>query len=1098
MNLDIGGRSQTAGPRNYINMFGDSEVQTTTGTVTDTLNGVPFTAEFRLSAGAVGTNPVIVYRGNTTSNNFIGVKTNENISSVMHSLYGEQVTLSLVSIDNPNVQFDGFTKLTTGNASSAERVEINGTVSATTTSTDLTKAPYNMPKTVVVKSVVRDDGTTQSSLDIGEIGLQFSGKDQEKGFVFQLKGGTTRAFVNQVKGDVEPIIKSHEDWYRAEPLVSQISAKMAAGQNGFAVITTEAYKNRLTKLDDYVAHKTGLGFKMHVVTEKDYDPQGNTTVGHPRGLAIRNWLHHNYQQLNLLYVMFIGNPDTYNGDVPMLRPRNIQSDYPYADCSGATWDLDGDGILGESADWGDGGIDGVADVYVGRMHIYGDDHRYASVRDMDILLQRSIDWDNEEGDLTWRHDVLFANVGNVGPKRFSMIRNGFVDPLGAHSKFIMGHWGDKYPTTGRVGGDAVVAEHNSHNYGILQYHGHGTPTSIVGTIATHHAERLKPEKPAGFGYAGGCTISKPEEPYNITWALVRFASMGYCGATQPISGLTGLGDGRQTWAYSAYLYNGYSNGEAFWERNSYACGQVKKIGSGTLKMNYYGDPSTVTIPHLNGRTMALSPNTLVEINHQYGQPDKAESFTYTIKNNGTGTADYTVTPNESWLTVVPAGFSLAPGESKTLSVSCPSMGSLPVGENRGSFKVTSTNAAIQIREIVANHYLANVISYASCESSKQFDDSTVTTGKFGNGTVIADVSMKNRVGEQNPCRQNFAVSAWVKLDKVADGTLIEKADAWEVNLAAGRFEFRVYQNLFEGADYMVTAGETPFRYPATAASTVAVTAGQWYHVVLSMDVEKHRISGWVDGVQVAQADLPYKELAIGDTGRYSVGFKKGKYTGVIDDVWLLRKNVVQADVDALASGGFATLKAPVMGTKIGTASTTLKWSGTTQAQSYNVYFGNSVEAVEKATTASVEYIGNTTSNSQAVTGSAGNNFWRIDMVTADGVNKGFVWNYKYDDGFTNAAPVFSEITIADWLVGSVDPVYDLKRFVTDADADAVLTFQLVSGPASEWLSLGEDGGIGSAFGPKSSDAGINTFKVKVTDQWGGSDTTTFTINVISE
>jgi hypothetical protein len=60
-----------------------------------------------------------------------------------------------------------------------------------------------------------------------------------------------------------------------------------------------------------------------VITEKDYDPQGETTVGQPRAWKIREWLHNNYESEKLLYVMFIGNPKPNYGDVPMFLCREI-------------------------------------------------------------------------------------------------------------------------------------------------------------------------------------------------------------------------------------------------------------------------------------------------------------------------------------------------------------------------------------------------------------------------------------------------------------------------------------------------------------------------------------------------------------------------------------------------------------------------------------------------------------------------------------------------------------------------------------------------------------------------------------------------------
>ncbi len=47
------------------------------------------------------------------------------------------------------------------------------------------------------------------------------------------------------------------------------------------------------------------------------------------------------------------------------------------------------------------------------------------------------------------------------------------------------------------------------------------------------------------------------------------------------------------------------------------------------------------------------------------------------------------------------------------------------------------------------------------------------------------------------------------------------------------------------------------------------------------------------------------------------------------------------------------------------------------------------------------------------------------------------------------------------------------------------------------LELNANGEMGTAFGPSAEDVGENTFTVKVTDQYGASDQTSFTLNVVN-
>ncbi len=179
LDIKIGGRAVDTGDRNYISMFGDAGSNSTTGTVTDNVGGETFTATFTLSVNSTsGTNPVIAYRGDTTSYNFIGVSTTEHASSEMSSTYGETVTIAFTSIDNPNVTFSGFTMLQTGMTDDVERAIINDNPAVAglnnlITGIDLTLAPYNTPTTLKVESAVMSDGGN-SSFDIAQLGLRFT------------------------------------------------------------------------------------------------------------------------------------------------------------------------------------------------------------------------------------------------------------------------------------------------------------------------------------------------------------------------------------------------------------------------------------------------------------------------------------------------------------------------------------------------------------------------------------------------------------------------------------------------------------------------------------------------------------------------------------------------------------------------------------------------------------------------------------------------------------------------------------------------------------------------------------------------------------
>lgn len=120
---------------------------------------------------------------------------------------------------------------------------------------------------------------------------------------------------------------------------------------GFCIITRNKYvENCYDAFQEFCAHKS-YKYECYIVTEDDYGIYGGTIQE-----QIRKWLQDNYIQLNLLWVLLVGNPDPAAEDVPMadLQARpiveySLKTHYYYADLTG-NWDLDGDGNLGEVVD----------------------------------------------------------------------------------------------------------------------------------------------------------------------------------------------------------------------------------------------------------------------------------------------------------------------------------------------------------------------------------------------------------------------------------------------------------------------------------------------------------------------------------------------------------------------------------------------------------------------------------------------------------------------------------------------------------------------------------------------------------------------------
>jgi hypothetical protein len=175
-------------------------------------------------------------------------------------------------------------------------------------------------------------------------------------------------------------------WWRTEFLEFIKREQQKEKKNGYAIITTNAIVDHSAVLSDFVINLRSRGFNVYTVTEKMY----GTDTGQKRAINIRKWLKANYQDLDIEYVLLIGNPDPDDpsdrsdsiGDIPMMMcwpdiyeadpdlDNPVPTDYFYADLTG-DWDADNDGFFGEYIH---DAVDFKPEVYVGRIPVYHEDY----------------------------------------------------------------------------------------------------------------------------------------------------------------------------------------------------------------------------------------------------------------------------------------------------------------------------------------------------------------------------------------------------------------------------------------------------------------------------------------------------------------------------------------------------------------------------------------------------------------------------------------------------------------------------------------------------------------------------------------------------
>ncbi len=390
------------------------------------------------------------------------------------------------------------------------------------------------------------------------------------------------------------------------------------------IITTNAIESNSSKLEAFVAAKREYGTTVWVVTEDDY----GTYSGSQRADRIRNWLKAKYSTYNVLYALLIGDPTpggTGVAAVPMKTclPKSESSSTPtdmyYSDLSG-DWDGDNDGIYGEWADYNTySDPDLHPELRVGRIPVYGKNYS-----DLDAILQKIMDYQHTEGDISWRDAVLLPmsysaddydgaplaeqlwddTLSSNGFSRYRMYQQG-SGPCSPNSIYISDQ---------ELRGNRVRDHWESNDYGIVCWWAHGSASSASvgyescwdGTLFnSSQCSDLDNDHPAVV-FQNSCTNGYPEYSGNLGYSLLFNGAVGTYSATRVSWFNPGVGygafDGSSTNSGIAYevtrrVAMDYALGTAlYYGKNTV----IDDIGSRDTRLmnqfdfNLYGDP-TVTL-----------------------------------------------------------------------------------------------------------------------------------------------------------------------------------------------------------------------------------------------------------------------------------------------------------------------------------------------------------------------------------------------------------------------------------------------------------------------------------------------------------------------
>jgi hypothetical protein len=410
---------------------------------------------------------------------------------------------------------------------------------------------------------------------------------------------------------------------------AQKAPPAAGAAPGYVIITTNAIVAGSGKLSSFIAHKQSLGYSVQVVTENDFNGLTGQAPNH-RAEKIRQWLKSNYISNDIKYALLIGNPTPYEngeGDIPMKMcwPRRGASDgyqesptdYFYADLTG-NWDRNANQYYGEWADYtASGGVDLAADVYVGRIPVYGTN--YAA---LDSILQKTMNYETSSS-AGWRKSALlpmsWSDSSTDGAYLSEQMRNDYLSSKGyscwrmyQHGRSGSCTLNSRFSSEENLSGGSVVPNRwAGSDFGIVAWWGHGNSQgTYVGygscndgsLMLSSDAPRLDDAHPS-HTYQCSCENGYPEDSNNLQYAILKNGGITTTAATRVSwyykrqqSFATSPSNAGMGYEYVKRLVQGQAAGDSLYAMKS--SGVSSPSGYPEILMNFYdfcldGDPSLV-------------------------------------------------------------------------------------------------------------------------------------------------------------------------------------------------------------------------------------------------------------------------------------------------------------------------------------------------------------------------------------------------------------------------------------------------------------------------------------------------------------------------
>ncbi|MBN1359533.1 MAG: hypothetical protein JW993_03025 [Sedimentisphaerales bacterium] len=244
----------------------------------------------------------------------------------------------------------------------------------------------------------------------------------------------------------------------------------------------------------------------------------------------------------------------------------------------------------------------------------------------------------------------------------------------------------------------------------------------------------------------------------------------------------------------------------------------------------------------------------------------------------------------------------------------------------------------------------------------------------------------------------MTVAAWINVTAFDEW--------WQAIVTKGDRAWRLQRNeATDTLEFACTNVNVPGNSTGSLFGTKPITLQEWHHVAGVYDGASMYlyIDGALDVSRNAQGSIRISSQPVMIGNNSNATYRL--WNGLIDDVRLYSQALTPSEIRELAQGELllASNPRPADGAVVHVGDVaSLRWSGADTAVGHDVYFGTDAARVADALIGCPEYMGRQFLSEfpfGAYTLSAGDYFWRVDEVAADGwtVQKGVVWKFTVRD-----------------------------------------------------------------------------------------------------